>query len=200
VIGAVLLAAGSSQRFGGDKLLASLPDDTPIAVATASTLVCALPQVIAVVRPGSDALQDRLRRCGAEVVVCPNAAEGMGTSLAWGVESSTHWNGWIVTLADMPFVREETVRAVAQALRAGAAIAAPCFAGRRGHPVGFGRRYLSALLALRGDRGARDIVATAGEQIRLIDCDDRAVVIDIDTRSDLARLGDSPGTRAAHRN
>ena len=188
MIGAVLLAAGSSHRFGRDKLLASLPDNTPIAVAAASTLVRTVAKVVAVVRPGSEVLQDLLQCCGTEVVVCPDAGDGMGTSLAWGVAKTSDWHGWIVALADMPFVQEETVRAVAEAIAAGADLAAPCFQGRRGHPVGFGRRYRDGLLALRGDHGARDIVAAAGEELRLIPRDDPGVIQDIDSPSDLLRL------------
>ena len=195
MIGAVLLAAGSSQRFGSDKLLASLPDGRPIAVAAASTLVATVAKVIAVVRPGAEALHDALRRCGTEVIVCPNASAGMGASLAWAVAMTSDWDGWIVALADMPLVNRETVRAVAKAVAAGADLAAPGFQGRRGHPVGFGRSYRDALLALHADRGARDLVAAAGKRLRLIDCDDPGVLADIDAPSDLERLAGAPGTR-----
>jgi molybdenum cofactor cytidylyltransferase len=195
VIGALLLAAGSSERFGSDKLLAALPDLQPIAAATAATLVLAVARVVAVVRPGSDALREALERCGAETVVCPNASEGMGTSLAWGVATASDWDGWIVALADMPFVQTRTVRAVAQAIAAGAHIAAPRYRGQRGHPVGFGRHHREALLDLRGDRGARDILAAAGDQIRLVDCDDPGVIEDIDTPFDLPRRAAPTGTR-----
>jgi molybdenum cofactor cytidylyltransferase len=195
VIGALLLAAGSSERFGSDKLLATLPDLQPIAAATAATLVFAVARVVAVVRPGSDALREALERCGAEVVVCPNASEGMGTSLAWGMATACDWDGWIVALADMPFVQSRTVRAVAQAIATGAPIAAPHYRGRRGHPVGFSRRHREALLDLRGDRGARDIVAACGDQILLVDCDDPGVIEDIDTPFDLPRRAAPTGTR-----
>lgn len=134
MIGGLLLAAGSARRFGGDKLLACLPDDTPIAVAAASTLVAVLPRVVAVVRPGADELGAALRECGTQVLVCPRAGEGMGTSLAWGVTATPDWTGWLVALADMPFVKAATVTALAAAVADGAAIAAPRYQGRRGHP------------------------------------------------------------------
>ena len=52
----ILLAAGSATRFGGDKLLAKMPGDTPIGVATLKNLAAAVDAVVAVVRPGDDAL------------------------------------------------------------------------------------------------------------------------------------------------
>ena len=145
MIGGLLLAAGSARRFGGDKLLARLADGTPIAVAAASTLVATLPRVVAVVRPDADELGAALRECGAHVVVCPHADEGMGTSLAWGVTATSDWTGWLVALADMPFVQPATVPLLAAAVAGGAALAAPRYQGRRGHPVCFGASYREAL-------------------------------------------------------
>lgn len=187
MIGAVLLAAGGSRRFGSDKLLAPLPDGTPVAVAAAATLVRASSQVIAVVRPGADALVEALHASGAQAVICPNAAEGMGTSLACGVAAASGWDGWLIALADMPFVSEQTVRAVVAAVAEGAALAAPSYRGTRGHPVCFGAAYRQALLALRGERGGRELVATVGDRLRRIDCDDPGVLADIDHPADLER-------------
>src|SRR5258706_5008593 len=72
----ILLAAGSSSRFGANKLLHPLPEGTnagtdagtPIAVASARHLVTALPHPIAVVRPGAAELEAALRNAGCEVV------------------------------------------------------------------------------------------------------------------------------------
>jgi molybdenum cofactor cytidylyltransferase len=194
LIGAILLAAGSSRRFGTDKLLASLPDGTPIAVAAASTLVKTLPRVVAVVRPESDMLASALRSCGTEVVVCPHADDGMGSSLAWGVAAAGDWDGWVVALADMPWVTAATVQAVAAAVAEGAWLSAPRYRGTRGHPVCFGARQRAALLALRGDRGGRTLLEAAGDSVHYIECDDPGVLADIDTPADLERLTLHGGT------
>lgn len=183
----ILLAGGSSTRFGADKLLHPLPDRTPIAVAAARNLVAALPRVVAVVRPGAPALERALRTAGAEVTVCPNAAEGMGVTLAHAVRAAGAADGWVVALADMPFIDPASIRRVAAAIAAGAAIAAPDYRGERGHPVGFAGTYRGALERLTGDAGAREIVkADAGALVRVA-VDDPGVVRDIDTPADLAR-------------
>lgn len=183
----ILLAGGSARRFGADKLLHPLPDGVPIAVAAARTLAVALPRVVAVVRPGAPELERALRAAGAEVTVCPNAAEGMGVTLAHAVRAGGDADGWVVALADMPFVDPESIRRVAAAIAGGAAIAAPDYRGERGHPVGFARRYRDALERLTGDAGAREIVrADAGALVR-VEVDDPGVVRDIDTPADLAR-------------
>ncbi len=120
-------------------------------------------------------------------MVCKNAAEGMGVSLAEGVRAAADAHGWVVALADMPYLRPETVRVIARALSEGAVIAAPSYRGQRGHPVGFARRFLDELSSLRGDAGAREIIKGHPDWITLYDVDDPGVLRDIDERSDLER-------------
>jgi molybdenum cofactor cytidylyltransferase len=161
----LLLAAGRGERFGGAKLLAMLPAvpgqieaGTPVGVAACRHLVAALPETVAVVRPGDEALAQALREAGANVVECARADEGMGASLACGVAAAADADAWIVALADMPWVRPATISALTDALRNGADIAAPSYRGERGNPVGIARRHYAALAEMRGDEGARAIV------------------------------------------
>src|SRR5512138_3344951 len=98
----ILLAAGSGSRFGGGKLLAPLPDGMPIGVRSAANLVAVLPDTIAVVRPGDDALAAALATTGARVSVCPDAETGMGASLAHGIAAAEDADGYVIALADMP--------------------------------------------------------------------------------------------------
>lgn len=183
----ILLAAGSASRFGSDKLLHPLADGTPIAGAAARNLRAAITPAVAVVRPANPALEQVLAEAGLEVAICPDAAAGMGHSLAHAVGATADAAGWVVALADMPFVDPESIRRVAAAVAGGAAIAAPDYRGERGHPVGFAGAYRAALERLTGDAGAREIVkADAGALVRVA-VDDPGVVRDIDTPADLAR-------------
>ncbi|AOJ71502.1 MULTISPECIES: nucleotidyltransferase family protein [Burkholderia] len=184
----VLLAAGLGTRFdpGGvhSKLLAKLPDGTPVAVAAAQRLAAVLPDVVAVVRPGAERLAHLLNDAGCQVVFAPDAERGMGASLAAGVRARAESPGWIVALADMPWIAPSTIEAVARALDAGlASSVAPVYRGQRGHPVGFASRHYDALAALDGDIGARALLTAAPPA--LVDVADPAVLRDVDTRADL---------------
>jgi len=188
----ILLAAGYSKRFGSNKLLQTLPADTPeagtpIGLAAAKHLLEALPESVAVVRPRAQKLAKMLRDAGCNTVVCKNASEGMGTSLAAGVRATSDARGWVVALADMPFIRPETIRIVTQALEEGAAIAAPSLHGQRGHPVGFAPRFYEELSSLHGDDGAREFLEQHPEWVKIIEVDDPGVVRDVDKPSDLER-------------
>jgi molybdenum cofactor cytidylyltransferase len=190
----VLLAAGTGTRFGGDKLLARIPtggalpgdDGATIAAAACRHLVAVVPWTIAVVRPGADALAAVLAAAGARVVACPEAEKGMGESLACAVRATAAAGGWVVALADMPWVAPATIARVAAAIAGGAAAAAPFHRGERGHPVGFGRECYAALAGLRGDTGAKAVVAALGDRLLRLDVDDPGVRRDVDTPADLA--------------
>ncbi|MBE0626912.1 MAG: nucleotidyltransferase family protein [Burkholderiales bacterium] len=181
----ILLAAGASKRFGSDKLLHPLSGQTPVAVAALARLRAAIPHVIAVVRPGATALENLLSDAGATVILCANADDGMGASLATAVSASGEVAGWVVALADMPYIRPETIVKIGASLAAGANIVAPAYRGKRGHPVGLSAQFRTQLQALRGDEGARELLRQNANVLTLIEVDDPGVCRDIDTPVDL---------------
>ncbi len=182
----LLLAAGSGSRFGSDKLRHELPHGVSIAVQSARHLKLEVSRVVAVVRAQSSELEKHLKAEGCEVVICDNAAEGMGASLACAARAAGEADGYLIALADMPFLRRSTIAAVRDALADGAALAAPYFRARRGHPVGLAGRFHAELLRLRGDEGAKQLLATNEKLMVKIPVGDPGALRDIDRPEDLA--------------
>lgn len=185
-VAAILLAAGSASRFGSDKLLHLLPHSVPIAVQSARHLKAVVDEVLVVVRPGFEVLSEKLTKEGCKIVICDRADKGMGESLACAARSSDKVDGYLVALADMPFIRPSSIEAVRDALVAGAPLVAPYFHARRGHPVGISAHYRSELAALTGDEGAKKLLSKHADQLVKIPVGDPGVVRDIDKPSDLA--------------
>jgi len=185
----VLLAAGRGTRFGGHKLRAMLDGDSDagvtLGVAAGRHLLEALPASIAVVRADDPRLADDLSAIGFRVVPCTRADEGMGASLACGVQATSEAVGWVIALADMPWIAPATIRAVAQAITSGADVAAPFHRGKRGHPVGFSRGRYADLANLTGDAGAKSILEHAGAALVAIEVEDAGVLRDVDVREDI---------------
>jgi molybdenum cofactor cytidylyltransferase len=187
----ILLAAGRGRRFDPagqrNKLLQPLAEDEPVVVASARKLLAAVPRVVAVVAPSDGGVAGRLSALGCDVTVCPDADSGMAASLTHAIRHTLAKvpapQAWLVALGDMPYVEVATLRLLADALAAGAGIAAPVLDGRRGNPVGFNAVHLDALLALRGDQGARRLLQTC--PVTEVPVHDPGIFRDIDTPDDL---------------
>ncbi|AZG12592.1 nucleotidyltransferase family protein [Cupriavidus pauculus] len=183
----ILLAAGFGRRFDPaglrNKLLETMADGRTVAWRSARTLAAGLPNSIAVVRPGHPELAAELKRGGCRVIESAEAEAGMGAALRAGVAASADARGWVVALADMPWLSMELVRAVALTITSRDTIAAPWRDGRRGHPVGFGAAWRDELLKLDGDEGARALLKS--QPVTRILTEDDAAFRDIDVPGDL---------------
>ncbi|MDP1659629.1 MAG: nucleotidyltransferase family protein [Methylotenera sp.] len=181
----ILLAAGSASRFGSHKLLYPLPDGTPIGIAAARHLKQGVEEVVAVVRPDDARLADLLHAEGLITIVSEHAELGIGASLVSAINATENADGWLVTLADMPWIQPQTISTIAKMLEHGADLAAPYYDGQRGHPVGFSRRFLPDLLNLIGDKGASDLLQTNIDLVQVFHCDDIGILQDIDRPRDI---------------
>ncbi|HGE8323300.1 nucleotidyltransferase family protein [Serratia marcescens] len=187
--GIVITAAGRGERFiqaggQGNKLNAGFTDAAGeqrslFEHTLRQALASGLP-VQVVTRPDNLPV---LAACAAkEVPVTLLASGGLGDSIAAGVAATPHWQGWLIHLADMPFVGADVFRQVADALRQHA-IVRPCYAQQPGHPVGFSARLRKPLCQLRGDNGARELLQ--GAAVHLLPLEHPGVVQDIDLPSQL---------------
>ena len=184
----VLLAAGQGKRFDAsgklNKLMQPLPSGLTVAGTSAINMLSVLPATLAVISPNADSLAALLTLAGCEMTVCLDAHKGLASSLVHALQhTSGACSGWIIALADMPFVQPETIAAIVQAMQSGAGIAVPSFLGQRGNPVGFSRQYLPQLLALTGDQGARSLLKTC--QVTEAAVNDAGILKDVDVPTDL---------------
>ncbi|AUU10958.1 NTP transferase domain-containing protein [Serratia marcescens] len=187
--GIVITAAGRGERFiqaggRGNKLNAGFADAAGerrslFEHTLRQALASGLP-VQVVTRPDNLPV---LAACAAnQVPVTLLASAGLGDSIAAGVAATPHWQGWLIHLADMPFVGADVFRQVADALRQHA-IVRPCYAQQPGHPVGFSALLRKPLCQLRGDNGARELLQ--GAVVHLLPLEQPGVVQDIDLPSQL---------------
>lgn len=181
----VLLAAGSSKRFGSNKLLHPVIDNMPMLLVCAQKLAAVLPGSVVVINHQLDSYTTQLELLGLRVVINEQAEKGMGASIARGISHAQHAAGWLITLADMPYVQPATYSQLANRLKQGAGIVAPLFEQRRGHPVGFSQAFKKELISLDGDTGARHLIAEHHDQLELLLTNDEGVLRDVDKRDDL---------------
>lgn len=206
----VVLAAGHGSRYaavapGQDKLLAPLPDGTPILQAAIRAMRGATRRPLVVTRADAAARRALAESLGCDVLVLPPQADGMGDSLAAAARylldtCDASVRRCVVALADMPWLRADTCARVAMAsithgtadpaasaIHVSPPIIVPTWQGRRGHPVAFDRSLWRELAALSGDVGARALLAR--HEVMEVAVDDPAIHLDVDTPQDLNRAG-----------
>jgi molybdenum cofactor cytidylyltransferase len=185
----VLLAAGTSSRFGeANKLLADLDGAPVVARAARSLCDAALESVIVVLGHEAGRVRAALADRDVTFVENPDYADGQSTSVRAGVAAAADAaaDAAVFLPGDMPFVDPATVDRLVAAYRAGVAPAlAAAHDGRRGNPVLFDGTRFEALSAVDGDTGGRSVLLET-EGAVLLAVDDEGVLVDIDTTGDLA--------------
>ena len=182
-LSAIILAAGSSKRFGKQKLCEKLPSGNTVLGETIFRVERAVSEVRIITNANVYA---SINGENGRLKVCPEAHLGMGLTLAYGIKLVQSGNACVVCLADMPFVKTTTYQALAKSLTA-SNIVVPVFDGKQGNPVGFGKRYFKNLMMLNGDSGGRSLLQTHADAIQRIEVDDPAILYDIDTPEDLEK-------------
>ena len=189
MIAGVVLAAGASTRFGGQKLLAPL-DGTPVVRWSVQALLDAgLAEVVVVLGRDAAGVRAALAGLPARCLVNPAYAEGMSTSLRAGVGALGNVvRAAVLALGDQPRVGAAVVRALCEGYRASRQpLVVPSYAGARGNPVLVDRSLFGELLAVTGDEGARGVIARDPARVHRVEFP-FAMPLDVDTRADLERL------------
>lgn len=195
-IGALILAAGTASRAQGtSKLLSMFGSQTVIEATLAGILQQSLSEVVIVTGHNAEKLQPCLN--GKNITVAHNEhyQNGMGSSLSIGARTMSEKNDYImICLADMPFVRTETYKALLMAAHKAdpGAILVPTFNSKRGHPVVWHQRYFAELAHLSGDTGGKYIMQRSSAAIIEVPVDDPAILIDLDTPEMLDQFGIKP--------
>ncbi|MGF0337085.1 nucleotidyltransferase family protein [Ectopseudomonas toyotomiensis] len=188
-VAALMLAAGYSRRFGGDKRRATLADGRSLLAASLALPSSMLKEVWLVLRP-DESITELGLPAGIKLVQHPLTAQGMGHSLAAGAERLLAESGAeaaAIFLADMPLIRRDSLETLIAHSSANT-IVLPSYQGKRGHPVLFGRVFWPQLATLSGDAGARPVLEQNPEAVYIVELDDPGVLQDVDTQEDWQRL------------
>jgi molybdenum cofactor cytidylyltransferase len=187
VIAGLVLAAGAGRRFGSPKQLADLGGVPLLQHAIDAMLaVPALDRVVVVLGSFAEEIAAAVKFASAEPVVCPEWDEGMAASLRCGVAELAGADWVVVTLGDMPGVTPEAIEAVIGALRPDVDAVRAEYGGQFGHPVALSRSLLDRVAGLRGDVGARELLADA--RVRPVEALHLARPDDVDTPEELEAI------------
>jgi len=134
-------------------------------------------------RPVLDRTLDAVRASGLPWHVEQEGHAGMADSIAAAVRATRSAAGWLVLPGDLPLMRADTLRAVAQALVQHDTVV-PVYLQQPGHPVGFSSGLGHALETLSGPGGAASVLKLHPPYE--LHVSDVGCIMDIDTVADLA--------------
>ncbi len=186
-VGAIVLGAGFSRRYGSDKRVETLGNLT-VAETTVGKYVEVFDAVRIVIKHDDTHLRNLLERFSCEFIVAEDAHLGMGHSLASGI-SDLSWQWAFVALMDMPYIRTESLSRLYRTAKSCVEPAiivgqAPGHSGTT-HPVGWHRDYFYELERCTGDKGARDVLRANHARILGVQLHDPGLYRDIDHPEDL---------------
>ncbi|MGH1370936.1 MAG: nucleotidyltransferase family protein [Cellvibrionaceae bacterium] len=185
---AIILAAGKGARFGGGKLMAKLPSGKRVIDRVVAKTIQEFDEYCCIVRKEDVELQQHLDRQQWRWVIADHADEGMSQSLICGIGVFPKATGWVFVLADMPYVLSSTLARLGETLRHNndqPRIVIPRHQEKTGNPVGLSAHFKCELEKLKGDVGARSIVAQNQNSAVWIDVEDTGIFHDIDRPSDI---------------
>jgi len=184
------LAAGSSRRMGKPKLLLPWKQATIIEDVVDGYLKSTLSELIVVVGESKESIREVLQSKPVRVVENPLYHQGMSTSIRAGVlAASLETEGYCIGLGDQPLITAKIIDLlITSFLKDQTGIAVLSHQGKRGHPVIFSAAFRDALCSLNGDLGGRTIIEKHSSEVRYVEAESKAVLVDIDTAEDYDKL------------
>lgn len=197
MISAIILAAGQAKRMGlpaGKQLLPfgmSTVLETTIDYITASEV----DETLVVLGYRSEEIGKRIAAKPVKTVVNPDYRKGMSTSIIAGIAASdARTQAYLLVLGDQPFISHQVINRLLNAFEHDRLkIIIPAFGGQRGHPVIFPASYKQELLNLRGDVGARQIIARHEPDVAEVQVDSEGILLDIDTPEQYSKHATNTG-------
>jgi molybdenum cofactor cytidylyltransferase len=159
-LGAVILAAGASQRMGTPKALLPWAGTTLLEHAIKQARAAGIAHIVVVLGPATQSLEHEPLLLDVCVRFNPDPESGRSASIRIGSEAlPDDVDAMLIQSVDQPCESEVLSRLFA-ALESGSAdIAVPTYAARRGHPVCLSGRLLSELRTVTEEQqGLRSIV------------------------------------------
>ncbi|CAB1083094.1 Molybdenum cofactor cytidylyltransferase (EC [Olavius algarvensis Delta 1 endosymbiont] len=190
----VILAAGMSRRFGHPKQLIKLQDKHLLEWVLEAALASCLAKIVLVLGHAHEqirlALDTAIERPRLQIVINRRYSEGQSRSLQAGLKTvHKSFDSVMFLLGDQPRLKPGTIDLLlAHFWNSNKNICVPVQAGVRGNPTLFSRRMYGELMAIRGDIGARRVIAENPDQVLAVETGDPTEFIDIDSPADLLKF------------
>jgi molybdenum cofactor cytidylyltransferase len=186
MVSAIILAAGEAKRMGRLKQLLPLGQSTILEKTIENVVSSQVEETIVVLGYQAEKILPRINSAAVKITVNPLYRDGMSTSIIAGLMAvDAKAEAIMLVLADQPFIDSQVInRLLGEYQRHHKGIIIPVYRGKRGHPVIISLRYKAELMALKGDIGAREIMALHPGDMHEVRVGSPGITVDIDTEED----------------
>lgn len=187
-VAGIVLAAGSSSRYGDPNKLLETVDGQPLIRRSVLPYVHSkLDSVLVVVGHDADNVVAAVDDLPVTIVVNPDYDRGQSTSVRQGIEELERIDpdAVLIGLGDMPGIHPDVLNRIVEAYATDSDrnIIVPYHEGNRGNPVLFDREYFGELQSVQGDKGGRELLLE--ESVFRLDVRDPSILRDVDRPEDL---------------
>jgi len=189
--GIIILAAGSSSRFGSTKQLVHFKGKTLLQHTIEEATEAGAEPIIVVTGANANEISKEIKNEKIEIVFNKDWEQGMASGIIIGLKKAISLNNKmekaIIAVCDQPFISSSLFQQLYQKQNESAKyIVACCYADTIGTPALFTQKYFDVLMKLKGDEGAKKLMKTYSEDVATVDFPKG--YIDIDTKEDYENL------------
>ena len=186
-INLILLAAGNSKRFNGNKLLAIYKDKPIYMYIVEKVLDLKLNKIICVTQ--YEEIKVGLLNTDINVVINDNSSLGISSSIKLGINFDKNADGYMFMVCDQPFISIKTLNSlIDNFIKGDKGIVCVGYGDNKGNPVIFSKRYINELLSLEGDNGGKRILKSHLNDLNIVNVDNEIELADIDTQEEFIKL------------
>ena len=186
-IAMIMLAAGNSRRFGGNKLLYEV-DGMPMYLHALEQLRKAkeslqedLTELKITVVTQYEEIAKTAQAQGIQVLFNPHPELGISSSIKIGLNANTDADAQLFTVSDQPWLSWRTIcELIREFQNSEKGIACVSYQGKMGNPCIFRKKYYEELSTLEGDRGGKKVIMKHPEDTQIIEVSDERELEDID--------------------
>lgn len=186
-INLILLAAGNSNRFKGNKLL-TMVNDKPMYMNVLDTILKLNFNKIILVTQYEE-IKAALIEQPIQVVMNKNSELGISHSIKLGIQTDMEADAYMFMVCDQPFISLMSIETlIYRFIKSNKGIACVEYEGKLGNPTIFSKKYKNELLSLEGDVGGKSIIKKYPYDLETVTIIHELELMDIDTREELENL------------
>lgn len=186
-INLILLAAGNSTRFKGNKLIEVVNEKPMYMNVIEKVLKLKFNKIILVTQYKE--IKDALIDYPVQIVMNNNSELGISHSIKLGINTDLEADAYMFMVCDQPFISLESIKALIDSFtKSNRGMACVEYDGKLGNPTIFSAKYKEELLNLKGDVGGKTVMKKHLQDLEKVKINNETELMDIDTREELEKL------------